>query len=106
MAHVHFVLDELLIDEAIGRDFARGQAEIRLFAVFEGREPEAQIDFTVRDYFIAHGDGDSVYDHRERSTVPTPHMDRRNRPSYLHGDKAEYREKCAHQKACPMEKKN
>jgi hypothetical protein len=89
MPHVHFALDQLLIDEAVGGNFARGRTEVGLLAVFEGRQTDAQVDFAIRDDFVADCDGDAVYDYRERRE-----------------SSEETEEQSAHQKACPIEKKN
>jgi len=63
---IHFSLDQLEVDQALGSLTARGLAEIGQLAILKGRKPDAAVDFALRNHFGAHGDSSAVHDHPGR----------------------------------------
>ena len=80
-----------MIDQFLGRLPPRCEAEIRFLAVLKCREPDAQIDLAAGNDFIATATA-------MRSTI-TALAGKREQEDRQQRD-------VAHQKACPIEKKN
>ena len=62
MAQIHFALDQRLLDQPAGRLFSWLGAEIQLFAIQEGGDPNLLVDLGLGDHLVAGGDGDAVDD--------------------------------------------